>query len=306
MGIRTSSAREVDALLEQLKTTAGVDRDAAIARLRIIGPRAHDRVMTILADGSAHTDVRLAALRVLEGIDDPRVRRVTVSAADDRDPSVAVTAIQMLRPWLADDEGAHVLEAISSLVTDDTKAPVIRQAALDALSDLPASLTGPLTQQVVAQISPTPVLDDAASASEWLASHADAPLGMVHDVLTRARDRQAGADSDAEAAAWLAVRATAHATLARRGSRIGLYDARELFERAQRALPLDLLLTMSTVGDLTCLEALARSWDAVSGDDWWRAHVQEAAAAIATRENATGRHAAIRKVRAKWPGFLTK
>ncbi len=304
MTIRTSSARDVEALLQQLRSPVALERDAAIARLRIIGSRARDRVLALLADAGAGRDVRVAALKVVDALDDPASKRATLAATADPDPVIAIAAIQVLRSWLVVDDDTAALERVSAIVADATGVEEVRRAALDALSELPASLTEPLVQSVAAQLSPAPPLDTAAGAREWLANHEQAPLGALHDLLTQARNREREAPDDRLRQEWCAVRTAVHAVLARRGSRIALYDLREMFEQAQAALPLDVLVAMRTIGDLTCLDALAHAWETMSADAWWREQTQDAATAIIAREQATSRNAAVKRVRTKWPGFL--
>jgi hypothetical protein len=65
-----------------------------------------------------------------------------------------------------------------------------------------------------------------------------------------------------------------------------------------------MLVTMRTIGDLGCLEALARAWSQAGDDAWWRSQLVEAAAEIMRREKATGRSAAVKRLRARWPEFL--
>jgi hypothetical protein len=49
---------------------------------------------------------------------------------------------------------------------------------------------------------------------------------------------------------------------------------------------------------------MARAWTATAGEGWWQAHLTEAAASIMRREKLTGRSAAVKRIRARWPGFL--
>ena len=304
MAIRTSSARDVDSLLEQLRSPAALERDAAIARLRVMGTRALHRVLGVIADPASSGEVRVAALRVIDAVDDLKVRRAAMNAARDSDPAVASAALQVLRPWITHDADTTVLESVTALVTDQTRLPDVRRAALDALSDLPSHLTEPLVHSVAAQLAAAPPLDDAETTGEWLANHQDASLGVLHDLISQARERGRHEETDPARRAWLAVRSSAHAVLARRNSRIALYDARELFELTDEALPLDLLVSMRAIGDVGCLEALATAWERMAQDQWWRAQVQDAARAIVSREKATGRNAVIKRVRTRWPGFL--
>jgi hypothetical protein len=61
---------------------------------------------------------------------------------------------------------------------------------------------------------------------------------------------------------------------------------------------------MSTLGDATCLEPLARAWSAAPDDTWWRDRLRETAADIVKRDKLTARHRAIKRVRSKYPGFV--
>src|SRR5262249_9193365 len=105
---------------------------------------------------------------------------------------------------------------------------------------------------------------------------------------------------------WRLARGLAHAALAQRGNRVALYDLREAFDSATEPLPLDFLTAMSAIGDETCLEPLARAWAGGDvGETWWRSRMQEAAADIVRRSRLTGRNATVKRVRAKFDGFLT-
>jgi lipase chaperone LimK len=65
--IRSSSAREIEQLVAQLYQAPGVECDAAIARLTIIGARAIER-LAALAVSNAHASARTAALQAARGI----------------------------------------------------------------------------------------------------------------------------------------------------------------------------------------------------------------------------------------------
>ena len=71
-----------------------------------------------------------------------------------------------------------------------------------------------------------------------------------------------------------------------------------------RPLPGDFLTAVAAVGDGSCLEPMARAWAATPGEEWWRGRLAEAAVDILRREKLTGRSAAVKRVRAKWPGFI--
>ena len=87
------------------------------------------------------------------------------------------------------------------------------------------------------------------------------------------------------------ARGAVHAALARRGSRVALYDLREAFDGAQTPLPLDFLTAVTAIGDASCLEPMARAWStAPPGEAWWRDRLADAAADIVSRLSLTGRN----------------
>ena len=93
MVIRISSARHIDTLLEDLTAGNAVAREAAVARLIVVGGRAVDRLSTLAAMTEAPAAARLAAFRALEGIGDVR-------ALDARAPG-------HLRPGRPGRRGGH-------------------------------------------------------------------------------------------------------------------------------------------------------------------------------------------------------
>ena len=101
------------------------------------------------------------------------------------------------------------------------------------------------------------------------------------------------------------MRGALHLALARRGSRVALYDLRESFDAAQEPLPLDFLTAVIAIGDATCLEPMARAWAAASAQEtWWRERLADAAADIMHRTRLSGRSALVKRLRAKFPQFL--
>src|SRR5581483_11480354 len=106
------------------------------------------------------------------------------------------------------------------------------------------------------------------------AAAAEAPLAVLLRIVERVRDREAS-EPAARRAAWTTLRATTHLALARRGSRLAVYDLRESLEIAKDPLPVDALAALSLIGDASCLEAIA-SAHARSKDDWWRGHLRAA------------------------------
>src|SRR5207244_6798193 len=71
MAIKASSSKQIDALVADLASANAIKREAAIARLTVLGARAVERVAALAAAPSAPA-ARAAAFRALEGIADPR------------------------------------------------------------------------------------------------------------------------------------------------------------------------------------------------------------------------------------------
>ncbi len=302
MVIRASSGGEIARLVADLRDRSAVRREAAIARLRVIGARAVDKLAVLLRE-DRQPGVRVAALKALDGVDDGRVVDLAVIALEDPDGDVVVSAAAVLRAWVSREEGTRAIDALTGLALDTTRAPRLRHAALDALSDLPPDFLQPVIEQAglsAAAVRP----DDAAAARDWLAAHPDAPLSELHDVIVHARDA-AKQEPAPGAQQWLAVRGAAHAVLARRGSRVALYDLREAFDEARGPLPLDFLTTATVVGDASCLEPMARAWAASPAHEtWWRERLADAATEIMHRTRLSGRSNVVRRIRSKWTGFI--
>ena len=312
MVIRASSAKQVDALLAQLCDGSPVQRETAIARLRVIGARAVDR-LAALARGDSPDGVRVAALRALEGSDDPRSRDAALVAAAAPSPAVAAAAVAALRPWLSAD--AAVLDTVAALALDKARPAAARLAALDLLSDLPRAVVQPILQQVGSEDVELAAratgqqrggaFDDPSGLRDWVAKRGEtAPFSELHDAIVRLRERERDEPSARRRHDWQAARAAAHHALARRGSRVALYDLRETFDAASSPLPLEFLHAATHAGDATCLEPMAHAWAAAGPELWWRDRLAEAGRAIAAREQLTGRHAVVRRIRGKYPGFL--
>ncbi len=312
MVIKSSSAREVDRLVGELRDGSPVQRDAAIARLRVIGARALDR-LAALVRSDAPAVAQAAALKALEGIADPRARDTALDSLAARTPAVAAAAIAALRPWLASD--ARVLDAVTALALDRGRSATVRLAALDALSELPRSTIQPVLRQIggddpslAAQANGetlSSALDQPSGVMHWLALRgAQAPLSEVHNTIVRLRERERDEPSARRRQEWRVVRAAAHRVLAERGSRVALYDLREAFDAADAPLPLDFLTAVTRIGDSSCLDPLARAWAAAEKEPWWRDRLAEAARAIVTRQRLTGRQALVRRIRSRFPGLL--
>jgi len=296
------TAGEVARLVEQLDDAQAIRRDAAVARLRVIGARAVPALVRV-AESSDPPLRRAAALAALEGTDDPRALKAAQRAVAAPETGVAIAAIAVLRSWLNHERGTDALEALTVVTLDRGRDGAVRLAALDALSDLPPHLVAPIRATSALETSDTPP-DDPTRALAWLASRgANTSLSGIHEALGAARDAERLAATDARRDDWQRVRGAAHLVLARRGSRLALYDLRDTLGGATRPVPLDFLTALSAVGDDTCLEPLARAWSLTTTEPWWQARLVETAADIVGRCGISGRHAAIKRLREKWPAF---
>jgi hypothetical protein len=256
-----------------------------------------------LIDSDAAAAARCAALSALEGVDDRRVVAIARRALATGGPAVAVAAVGVLRGWLTRETGTQVLDALAAVALGTATDARLRQAALDALSELPRELVQPILDQQPSRASVA--FDDPAAAREWVSARGgDSALSELHDAIVQMRAQEQADSSALRRQEWQAARAAAHGVLARRDSRIALYDLRETFESARRALPLELLTAITTIGDASCLEPLARAWAACPHDTWWREHLAAAAQAIVHRIRLSGRSAAMKRIRAEWPGFI--
>src|SRR4029453_2920777 len=109
--IRPSSGKQIDQLIADLSAGRAFTRDAAIARLTIIGTRAVDRLIDILETPPAPS-TRLAALRTLEGIVDPRALDVVLNVLNDPDDAVACGAVSAVQVFLRSGRGADVVDRL--------------------------------------------------------------------------------------------------------------------------------------------------------------------------------------------------
>jgi hypothetical protein len=117
---------------------------------------------------------------------------------------------------------------------------------------------------------------------------------VAEAVSANAPGRRAGSGATEEAMSWTTARGAAHQVLAERNSRLAVFDLRDTFEQATSRLPLGFVAAITTIGDASCLPALAAAWQQVE-DGWMRDHIAAAFQAIMSREGLTRRHAAVRR-----------
>lgn len=333
MSIKASSARRIDALIEDLHAPSAAARDAAIVRLTVIGARAVERLLTLAASTAAGA-ARTAAFKTLEAIGDSRALDPALRALDDPDAGVAVAAAGVARLFVRGPRGAAAVDRLTATALDGRRPDTVRLAALRSLGDLDSATIAPLMTALAGDASAAiredagaeeaRRRDGATSPAEMLARAAEhgpaddavalrhavalagrrAALPLLLRVLERVREREA-VEPAARRAEWTAVRAAAHLALAQRGSRLALYDLRESLDSAAR-LPVEFAAALSLVGDAGCLEAIAGAYARASGterarDDWWRQHLADAFATIVGRERITRRQAVMKKIAKRWP-----
>ena len=301
---REGPSSRLGGLIADLDHADAGRRDAAVARLRVIGIRVLPHIASLI-ESAGPSRARAAALSVLEGFDDARTIALARAVLQEFDPEVALAAIGVLRGWLTREDGTQALEAITTTALDKRHDASVRLAALDALSELPPELVAPIRERAPIDTGAQPALDDPAALRAWIAEHAgSAPLSALHAAVTGARAREQAEPGGRRRDEWTRVRGAAHVALAHRGSRVALYDLRESFDHAAEPLPGDFLTAVARVGDDSCLEPMARAWAGARTEPWWRSRLMEAASDIVSRLKLTGRHATMRRVRTKWPGFL--
>ena len=323
--------------MEQLASDDDVRREAAIARLTVIGSRAVSRLVSLASDAAAPAAARVAAVQALDAIGDPRGVAAALSLSAGPDDRVAGAAVLVLGR-AARGEGARATRAFDRLAAltldraasverrlaaltglgrgdDRTLAPIYEALRHDASSRMRRAARG----QVGATTSPASLTDAAAGTlpddpaalatlvRDESASAAITTLRQIIDVV-RARERtlqnQAGRER------WMAVRGQIHQQLASRKSRLAVYDLRETLDAFRGAMPVGFVAAVAAIGDVTCLEPLARAWLGPSRpegtprtpDRWWRDHLADAFGAIVRREGLTRRHAAVTRILERWPG----
>ena len=336
MVIKASSSKQIQTLLANLASADGVTREAAVARLTVIGARAVERLIALVESTSpaAPAAARAAALRVLEGVGDPRALDPALDALDDPDEGVAAAAASAARPFIRGRRGSIAVDRLTAVAVDTARPGRVRAAAVQTLSTLERSTLAPLWKALrgdpdpsvralveprAANTSPAgtradegvallgnaaerELPDDPAAVRDALAHAGNAvALSLLHRIIERVRDREAAEAGAVRRGEWMRARAAAHAALAHRGSRLAVYDLRESLESADAPLPVEFLAALALVGDRSCLEPIAAAYAHARGNQgWWRQHLADAFRAIAARERITRRNAVIKKIEKRW------
>ena len=301
MSIKPSTASETRALIESLGASDEVKREAAIARLAVIGARAADRLTTVFDAPDTSRVTKAGILRVIEALADARAIPLARRALQDGG-DVAVAAAGALRPLLGSasaDVAAQSLDMLMTVLLDGKVERRVRAAAFEALQDVPelrdrlgqllAEPPDARTVDAVWQDAIDGRLPDAAGPLREAIQlrAASAPLGTLQKLIDAARAKE----SAASASEWRALRGALHQAVALRGSRVAVYDLRETVESATGALPSTFLTALHLVGDESCLAPLAAARQR-SDDERWGHQLEAAFNAIVKRDKLSRKPAA--------------
>jgi hypothetical protein len=332
MVIKASASAEIRVLIEALSGDDDVRREAAVARLAIIGPRAVDRLAAAY-ESTGDRATRVAILQALTPIGDPRsgaVARKAVTEGGD----VAVAGAGVLRALLNSPKASAATDALDALVAlalDPAADRLLRLAAFEGFQDLPADVRTSVADalrddpdQSLRARALTAASDAEETDALWrMATETDkprlpedprrlrnalaargstAPLGVLQKLIDAVRGKESDARAASKRQGWQSLRGSLHQTLALRGSRVALYDLREAVDTAAGRLPISFLAALHLVGDSSCLEPLAAAWKrSPPEDEWWRHQLASAFRAITRREKITRRHAVLKRLAARWP-----
>lgn len=327
MAIRRSTAPQIAALIADLVGEDTVPREAAAARLAIAGARAVEPLLQALT--AARGDARVAILRVFESLAEPRTLPASTAALSVAVTAEALAGVAAVRALLRSPDQATAdaaLDALTSVALDRSRPEALRVSALDALSDLgpgvveslrerledepaervrrTAGLEGPVATDLEAgaarlEAARQGAADDPDVLRQLLQDAGDSvALSTLHDLVLVIRQRERTA-ARAVQARWVAARAAAHAALARRGSRLALFDLRDTLNETGEP-PEDIVAAVAAIGDVSCLEPITISL-AKTTSDVRRAELLAAGRAIVKREGLTRRQAAVRQLLTRRP-----
>ena len=329
MPIQRSAATEIRRLVERLVSGVTVDRDAASARLAIIGPRA-TRMLVKTLEAGTNPPAQAAILRTLEAIHDPHAVAPASRFLDSPEVEVALAAIGLLRSFLRDDDAAVAdvaLERLTAVTLDPTRPAPARGAALEALSDLPpgtsreilrqlkrdsdphlresASLrTPPTAPPALAQITEASLCPEPGVVRDLIAAEGSTvPLAVLGRLVELLRSLEEAETASSRQNEWQAARSAAHQALAERDSRLALYDLRESLASVPGPLPVGFLAALERIGDASALEDVASAYLRArrARDAWWTEHLARTFREIVRRERITRRSAAMKRVVGKYP-----
>ncbi len=288
MSIKSTAGSDIRTLIDSLGQEDEIRREAAIARLAIIGARAVSRLLGEYAAAEGDRPKRIAILRVFEAAGDPRAVPIARKAlTESADVAVAATAVlQAFLESVADGAAAAALDALVTAVLDRQAERRVRLAALDALQGMPEDVRARVAAAIASD--PDPALKARAASSPTGGTAADAiwqdaidgqlpdraeqlrdamqiraastPLGALQQLIEALHERE-GAVAAVESHEWRSARGALHQALALRGSKIAVYDLRESIAATAVPLPTTFLTALHVVGDESCLEAIAAAYN---------------------------------------------
>jgi HEAT repeat protein len=354
MTITPSASRQIESLISELSSGSDTRREVATARLSVAGGRAVGALVRFLRSQPA-SDAKVSALRALDAIGDPRALDVALETLGDPDAGVVSASVALLRPFLRGRSGAVLVDRLTAVAIDGSRHSSMRTAALEVLNDLDPTTLGPLWRTLREDGDPAVRALAAAPDSELPTGAAADPAAVLTGFAERELPHDPGALRDAIArggehvsvstlhrlldrirsrertdlqqrAEWESARGSVHMALARRESRLGLYDLRESLEAATRPLPVEFLAAAALVGDPSCLESIALAYaQANSGSPapggtpalmtpdgrpdksrpgWWERHLVDTFQKIVSREGLTRRHAVMKRIARRWPEIV--
>jgi hypothetical protein len=208
-----------------LSAPEAAQRDAAVARLRLLGLRALPALLAAL--DTLPDTARLAASDVLEALDDARARAALEQLAGDACASVAQRALEALGEQASASAAqacaarlragpasvrlsaaralvrlyaAGVVEALEPLVAclfdSEPQTPALHASALEVLAYLPAADADALRQRLAA--GSTAPAARPADPEAWIHTLTARGVAAIEELIAwRARERQPAAGADA-------------------------------------------------------------------------------------------------------------
>jgi hypothetical protein len=287
MPIQRSAAAEIRPLVDALGAADETQRETAIARLIVIGPRAVEHLLQEFPAATGRA--RAGMLRALEALGDPRALEAASSALQDGSAAVQTAAVGTLRALAGIEKAAVARDAFDRLVAvalDHHRAAIVRLAAWEAIREAAGGARDAVRTALAADPDAVvraavrgSVEDTGGAGDAWrdaaegrlpaapgalkaalTANRSTARLTELQKLvdLIRAREQQ-----EADAAVreeWRAVRGAVHQALAARNSRLALYDLRDSLLAPER-LPVAFLAAIEEIGDATCLDTLAAAYE---------------------------------------------
>lgn len=312
MPITRSHAPEIERLMSTLVSGPAVEREAATARLRVLGARAVDHLLAALTTLSPSQQVGIVT--VLEDIADTRIVPAVLPLVADAETSLAAIAVVRAH-WrdIAAPRRAAVRAALEAAAIDTTLPLDARGLAVAVLSEMSSSggrRETPPTAPSEPSHQPAPAGDELASVlanavAGWLPASPDllrsalarhgttCSAAELQDVVAAvaAEERRAAAQLALE---WSGVRAAAHQLLATQHSRLGVADLRETVERWHDRLPVGFIVALAEIGDAESLESLAIAHERAESE-WVREQIVSACRQVVRRHHLTRRHAAFKR-----------